>query len=98
MKWSIVYHELFEKEDRKVINPYHWQLIINTIDKKLTNDPINYGKPLRGNLKKFYKLSIDKYRVIYQIKKGKVMVWIVKIGPRKDNKVYIDFLLRMKHL
>lgn len=98
MTWKIFYHELVYEKDRKEIDPYHWRLIINTIDKKLAVDPVHYGKPLHSELKGFYKLVADRYRVIYQIYKGEIKVWIVKIGPRKDDKVYMDFLIRKQKM
>lgn len=98
MKWTVIYHHLVGKEDKKKIDPYHWRLIIDNIDKKLTTDPVHYGKPLHGKLKGFYKLSVEKYRAIYQIQKSNIIVWVIKIGPRKDDKVYIDFLVRKEKM
>lgn len=98
MKWKVIYHYLVLEQDKKEIDPYNWGIIVNAIDTKLIREPEYYGKPLHGELKGFYKLVVGKYRVIYQIKKGKVIVWIVKIGPRKDDKVYIDFLIRKEKL
>lgn len=98
MKWKVLYHHLVLEQDKKEIDPYNWGIIVNTIDSKLTTEPGYYGKHLHGKLKGFYKLPINKYRVIYQIQEDKILVWIVKIGPRKNDKVYIDFLTRKEKL
>ena len=42
------------------------------------------GKRLAGNLFGFWKLRIDKYRVIYSVIKDKLMIVIVDIGNRKN--------------
>ena len=58
--------------------------ILKTIGKKLKDQPESYGKPLRQDLKGFYKLRIGDWRVIYEIKESGSLVRIIKIGHRRE--------------
>ena len=64
------------------------EMIRKAIEKKLTVDPIAFGKPLRYSLKGYRRLRVGDYRVIYKIIEDKVLVMIVDIDHRKE--VYED--------
>jgi mRNA interferase RelE/StbE len=64
------------------------EIIRKAIEKKLTVDPITFGKPLRYSLKGYRRLRVGDYRVIYRIIDDKVLVMIVDIDHRKE--VYKD--------
>ncbi|MDF1527015.1 MAG: type II toxin-antitoxin system mRNA interferase toxin, RelE/StbE family [bacterium] len=53
----------------------------------LTEAPENSGKPLMGELAGYRSLraASQKYRVIYKIKKEKVIVVVVAVGRRKEG-------------
>jgi len=59
-------------------------IIKKVIEKKLTVDPVNFGKPLRYSLKGYRRLRVGEYRVIYKIDEDRVIVIIVDIDHRKD--------------
>lgn len=42
------------------------------------------GKPLLSNLSGLWKLRIDKYRLIYQVKDEELIIFVLKIGHRKN--------------
>ena len=42
------------------------------------------GKPLSGNLKGLWRLRVDKFRIIYQIKDNELIVFVLNIGNRKN--------------
>ncbi|MDR0289233.1 MAG: type II toxin-antitoxin system RelE/ParE family toxin [Rickettsiales bacterium] len=54
------------------------------IEKELKVNPNKAGKPLRGKLLGFRRLSFDKYRLIYHVNTSKRKVLIITIGHR-DN-------------
>lgn len=56
--------------------------IHRAIEQKLARNPLLYGEPLHGVLKKLWKLRIGDWRVIYTIKSRTVE--IVAIGHRKN--------------
>ena len=52
------------------------------IERKLAQNPIEFGKPLRYSMKGSRRLRVGDYRIIYLIEKDCVV--IVKIGHRKE--------------
>ena len=60
------------------------QRIQKAIEKKLSIDPIAYGRPLKYSLKGLRRLRVDDFRVIYKIDDIDHLVMIVKIGHRKE--------------
>ncbi len=96
--WNVVIHKLVLSEDLKKIDRSSRRLIIKSIYKKLTKDPESYGSPLSGGYKGYWKLRVAHYRVIYRIVKDKVMVLVIKVGIRRDEKVYNDLIHRMKKI
>ena len=62
--------------------------LVKKISTHLVLDPLNLGKPLRGELSGLYRYRIANYRVIYEIRKQELIIVIVRIGHRKD--VYED--------
>ena len=88
MIWQVKIHPLVFSEDLKKIDNSDAQKIIKAIRKKLTVNPVEFGSPLKGNLKGLYKLRVDFYRVIYQFDSDKIIVLVAKVGKRKDFEVY----------
>lgn len=94
--YRVVYHKLVLKEDIIKIPKKDLEQIFKAIEKKLFKDPLNFGKPLRKELKGYYKLRIGRYRAVYRIQDDKVIVYILKIGLRKDLQVYLDAAKRLR--
>ncbi len=84
MTYKIFYDLGSKKKDYERIPPAIRDIIRKAIEKKLTVDPINFGKPLRYSLKGYRRLRVGDYRVIYKIDEGKVIVIIVDIDLRRD--------------
>ena len=53
--------------------------IVKAIDTKLTGQPMQFGAPLSGNLSDFRKLRVGDYRVVYQVQKKVVLVYVLPI-------------------
>lgn len=96
--WKIHIHKLVLSEDFKSINPSDQKSILKNIRKKLSVDPENYGKPLLGELKGYWRLRCGDYRVIYRIKRETIEVLVVKIGIRRDEQVYRNMFQRLKKI
>jgi len=94
--WTIKIHRLVIDEDLRKLDEPVRRKIIRTIRKKLSAAPAQYGEPLRGEFKNYWKLRIEDYRVIYRIIEKEILVLVVKIGIRKDEQVYKEFFFRMK--
>lgn len=84
MTYKIFYDLGSKNKDYERIPPAIREIIRKAIEKKLTVDPVNFGKPLRYSLKGYRRLRVGEYRVIYKIDEDKVIVIIVDIDHRKD--------------
>jgi mRNA interferase RelE/StbE len=93
--YAVLIDELVLKDDFKGIELHHQRKIIKTIRERLSTEPDRYGQPLRGELKGYWKLRVDKFRVIYEIRKEDVVVYVVKVGLRRNDEVYRAVLKRL---
>lgn len=66
----------------KKFNKETQKQILNRL-KKLKNNP-KLGKPLVGNLSGLWSLKFGNYRAIYQIKHQELLIFVLKIGHRKN--------------
>ena len=81
--WKIVYKKSVQKDLKSI--PKNVQLLIKkTIEEKLATNPFIAGTPLKQNLKGFMKKRVGSYRIIYSIDKKTIIVFIIKIGHRKE--------------
>jgi len=93
--YRIVIDELVLKKDFRKIGLEDQRKIIRAIRQRLATRPQDYGKPLRGELKGFWKLRVGQFRIIYEIHEGQVIVSVVMVGFRRDEEVYRDVLGRL---
>ncbi|OGX08712.1 MAG: hypothetical protein A2Z88_01825 [Omnitrophica WOR_2 bacterium GWA2_47_8] len=96
--WSIRIHRLIFEEDFKNIPFVQQKHILSVIQKKLSVDPRAYGKPLTGPFVGYWRLRVEDYRVIYRIIQDRVIVSVIKVGIRKDDKVYQELFARLRKL
>jgi len=96
--WKVKIHRLVLSEDFKAIAHADRKVILKTIHKKLTIAPQEYGKPLLGELKGYWRLRVGDYRVIYKIKEDTVEILVIKVGIRRDDEVYRRLIPRLKKL
>lgn len=93
--YKVLYHKLVLEEDLKKFPKNDLRKIFKAVKKKLKKEPEVFGKPLGSELKGYFRLRVDFYRVIYRIDKGKIIVFVIKIGLRKNLKVYIEAAKRL---
>lgn len=98
MTWKIKIHRLVIKEDLKKIDFSQKLKIVKAIKKKLSTAPKVYGKALLWEFKGYWRLRVGDYRVVYQIIEDKIIVLVVKVGIRRDSKVYEELFSRLKLL
>jgi mRNA interferase RelE/StbE len=94
--WKIELHRLVLNEDFKGLDHAAVRLILKSIYKKLSKDPEGFGSPLSGEYKGYWKLRVGYYRVIYRIIKDEVLVLVIKVGIRRDDKVYAELFYRLR--
>ncbi|MBP1770030.1 MAG: plasmid stabilization system protein [Candidatus Aminicenantes bacterium] len=96
MAYEILIDELVLTDDFKRIELHHQQRILKAIRERLGTDPEKCGRPLRGELKGLWKLRVGEFRVIYEIQKEQVVVYVIKIGLRRNDEVYRAVLKRSR--
>lgn len=81
-RFSVSYHHLVVESDVPKISREWRTRIRRAIEDKLMTQPEIFGKPLRRSLAGYRKLRVGDYRVIFQIDKLEVKVFV--IGHRRD--------------
>jgi mRNA interferase RelE/StbE len=85
---NLSYNIEFSKESKKFLKKTDKDTarrIIHEVEKLKTN-PFEHqsGKRMKGFEGKFYRLRVGSYRIIYEVVDEKLIISIVKIGPRGD--------------
>lgn len=96
--YKIIYHHFVVEKDFKKISKYNSDRIARAIHNKLTISPEKFGSPLVGKLKGYFKLRVEDYRVVYEIKSSEVVVFVFKIRQRKDSIVYEEAIKRLRRI
>jgi mRNA interferase RelE/StbE len=92
--FKVLIDELVFKKDFKKIDKIDQLRIIKTIRKKLTK-PEEFGRPLTGKVKGYWKLRIGEFRVIYEIENDKIIVYVIMVGYRRDKEAYKNAIRRL---
>ncbi|GAB6888061.1 type II toxin-antitoxin system RelE/ParE family toxin [Desulfothermus okinawensis JCM 13304] len=83
MAWKIKFVSKIEKQLRK-IPAQEVQKIFDFLKQEVARDPRAIGKPLKGQLREFWRYRIGNYRITTKIQDDELVVLIIKIGHRKD--------------
>ena len=84
MTYRLVYHSAVPEEDLPEIPANMRARIARAIETRLTENPEQYGSPLRGTLKGYWKLRVGDYRVVYRVAEDEVRI----LAIRHHKKVY----------
>ncbi len=93
MTWTVIYHHEVD-EDLQSVGVSTARRIVRAIDARLTRSPLDFGSPLSGNLANFSKLRVGDCRVVYQVLKTEVVVYVLAVGPRRDQEIYRTAFMR----
>jgi len=96
--YRIVLDELVLEKDLKRMDPRDQERILRAIKKKLSEGPGDFGSPLGGGLKGFWKLKVGAYRVIYRIFEKEKLVDVALVGFRRNEEAYDKMMRRVKPL
>jgi mRNA interferase RelE/StbE len=88
--YTLVYHPQADEQDVPLLPLNVQHRIARAIAARLVTAPEQYGAPLKGTLKGYWKLRVGDYRIVYKIVKHEV--WILGILHRKQ--VYKEILRR----
>jgi mRNA interferase RelE/StbE len=81
LPFELRYHPDVRSVDLPEINETLKRRIRKAIEERLATAPQKYGKPLRKNLRGYWKLRVGDYRVVFKIVEDEV--WILGIIHRK---------------
>lgn len=91
MGYTLLYHPSVKAVDLPLINRKMYDRIRRAIEERLLVDPHHYGLPLRRGLHGYYKMRVGDYRIVYEVIKAEIHVYI--IAHRRH--VYTDVLRRL---
>ena len=95
--YKIKLHKAVTTEDSRAFDPAAKEKIKKKIKDLLSTAPEHAGEPLRLELSGYRKLVIfDKYRIVYRVDRGEVMVFILAVGIRRDGEVYLEAVKRLQ--
>lgn len=77
MKYGVEYHPEVKAKDLPVIKPDMKARIKKAIEQRLLVAPYDYGMPLRKSLKRYWKLRVGEYRVVYKIQNATVRIFCI---------------------
>lgn len=83
MKYRVEYLESVVQEDIPSLSTTARRQVRSAIERKLSNNPIEHGKPLRYSFRGARRLRVGDYRVIYRVEPPDAVV-VVKIGHRRE--------------
>lgn len=85
MRYEVIYSKEAVKSLRK-LDKGQIKLIYSWIENNLVNttNPRTNGKPLKGNLKEYWRYRVGEYRIIADIQDANITIVIVNIGHRRQ--------------
>ena len=88
MNYELHFHPLALKEWKKLAKELQEQL--KKILKRRLENPHILATALRGQLKNCYKIKLRQsgYRLVYHVNDNKMIVMVVAVGKRDNDKVY----------
>lgn len=78
MTYRLLYHPTVSEEDLPGIPANIQARIARAIEARLTQQPEQYGSPLRGTLKGYWKLRVGDYRVVYRIVGDEIRILAIR--------------------
>lgn len=85
MGYEVIYSKEAVKSLRK-LDKGQIRLIYSWIENNLVNttNPRTNGKPIKGNLKEYWRYRVGEYRIIADIQDANITIVIVNIGHRRQ--------------
>jgi len=86
--WKAFYHPKVQ-EDLLNLGTYEARRVLKVIKERIIEgEPDKAGKPLSGILAGYRRLRTGDVRIIYKINGTLIEVYILAIGPRRNEEVY----------
>ena len=75
MIYKLKYHPKVKESDLPKIDAKNRDRIKRAIEKRLTEHPEIYGKPLQRTLKGYWKLRVGDYRVVFKVSSDDILIF-----------------------
>lgn len=86
MAWKLSFSTKAEKRFGK-LDPKTRERVGHYLDHVLEQgDPYAFGKSLSGNLSRYWRYRVDKYRIICEIRDEELIIHVITLGKR--DKIY----------
>jgi len=82
VSYELLYHQDVRVHDLHRINRNIQERIRRALENRLALVPEQFGEPLRGTLRGYWKLRVGDYRVVFRVVKKEV--WIFGICHRRE--------------
>jgi len=83
LAYKVVYLDQVEK-DLRTLDKTAARKILSRIETYLVQNPKELGKVLTGEFRGYWRYRWGDYRVIYKIVEQEILIYILRIGHRKD--------------
>jgi len=83
LDYKAVWHEE-AIQDLKQLDKTRQKAIVEKVKTYLVKDPLNIGKPLKGQFKGLYRLRFEDYTVVYAVDREDMKVIVARVKHRKD--------------
>ncbi len=83
MAYKVVYLDQVVK-DLENLDKATARKVLNRIETYLVQDPKELGKALTGDFRGYWRYRWGDFRVIYKIVEREILIYILRIGHRKD--------------
>ena len=81
--YTLQWGEEAKKQFHKIKNKKLQERILDVLENEITHNPLS-GKPLTFQFKGFYSYRVGHLRIIYNIEKETLIIFVVNIEHRKD--------------
>ena len=83
--WKIEWDSKALKEAKKLDRDAR-KKIVEYLEKRVlaSQNPYQFGKPLKGNKAGIWRYRVGNYRILCQIEENRLVVLVVAVGHRKD--------------
>lgn len=94
MSYELHFHPIAMKEWKKLAKGLQEQF--KKILKRRLENPHVISALLSGSLKDCYKIKLrqPRYRLVYQVNDNKLIITVIAVGKRNNNKVYEEAIVR----
>jgi mRNA interferase RelE/StbE len=86
--YTIAFHPIAEDQLDDVPARFRWRII--TLIESLTQDPYTKGKQMRDPLSQYYRIRLEKWRIVYEVLEDERLIYVHRIKQKTGPETYED--------